>query len=85
MFQAFQSKEFQFFLQYYQSMKLITGIYKNISKYGQHQEASKTPVLPCLNVIEWMTWRINHESRIILNFEGKHVATYQGPILKKLY
>ena len=61
MFQAFQTKEFQVFLQYYLSAKLSKGIYKNISKSGLHQAATKTPILPCPNVIEWMTLRIDHE------------------------
>ena len=61
------------------------GIYKNISRYGLHQETTKTTILPCLDVIEWMTWRIDHESRTIINFEGKHVSSYQAPVLNQMY
>ena len=66
-------------------MELIKGIYKNISKFGLHWEANKTPVLPFPDVIEWMTRRIDHESRKFLNFEDKNVASYQSPVLNHLY
>ena len=36
-------------------------------------------------MIEWITRKVNHESRAILNFEDKNVAIYQAPILNKLY
>jgi Txe/YoeB family toxin of Txe-Axe toxin-antitoxin module len=81
LFQECQTKEFQVLLQDDPSTELNKVIYKNISKSGLHQAAAKTPFLPCLNVIEWMTRRIDHESRIILNFEDKHVANYQAPVL----
>jgi hypothetical protein len=32
-----------------------------------------------------MTRRIDYESRTILNFEDKHVASYQAPVLNQLY
>ena len=85
LFQAFPKKEFQVLLQDDPSTKLNKGIYKNISKSGLHQAVSKTSVLPCPDVIKWMTWRIDHESRTILNFDDKHVAIYQSPILNQLY
>ena len=85
LFQAFQTKEFQVLLQDDPCMELIIGIYKNISKSGLHQVATKTPILPCTDVIEWMTQRIDNESRTILNFEDKHVASYQAPVLNQLY
>ena len=85
LFQAFQTKEFQVLLQDDPSTELNNDIYKNISKYGLHRETTKTLVLPCLDVIEWMTQRINHESRKILNFEDKHVASYEALILNLLY
>ena len=50
-----------------------------------HRETTKTPVLPCLDVIEQMTQRIDHESRTILNFEDKHVTSYQALVLNQLY
>lgn len=81
LFQAFQTKEFQVFLQDALSTELNKGIYKNISRSGLHREATKTTVLPCLDVLEWMTRRVDHESRTILNFEDKNVAIYQDPVL----
>ena len=36
-------------------------------------------------MIEWITQRIDHKRRTILNFEGKHVASYQDPVLNKRY
>ena len=35
--------------------------------------------------MEWMTQRIDHESRTILNFEDKHVAIYQDRVMNQLY
>ena len=32
-----------------------------------------------------MSQRIDHERRTILNFEGKHVASYQSIILDQMY
>ena len=32
-----------------------------------------------------MTRRIDHENGTILNFEGKHVASYQAPMLNQMY
>ena len=32
-----------------------------------------------------MTWRIDHESRTILNFKEKHVVSYRSPVLNQLY
>ena len=82
---SFPTKEFQVLLQDHPSTYLIKGIYKNISKSILHQVVARTLVLPCLDVIEWMTRWIDHESRTILNFEDKHVAVYQDPILNQLY
>ena len=85
LFQAFQSKEFQVILQDDPSTELSTRIYKNISKSGLHRAATKTPVLPYLDVIEWMNQRIDHGSRTILNFKENHVDGYQVPMLNQLY
>ena len=38
-----------------------------------------------MDVIKCMTRRIDHESRTILNYEDKHVANYQAPVLNLLY
>jgi hypothetical protein len=78
-------KRFKVFLQDYPSIELNKSIYKNISNSGLHWIASKTPVLPCPGVIEWMTRRIDHESRTILNFEDNHASSYQSLVLNRLY
>ena len=83
--QSFQTKDIKVLLQDDPSTEISKGIYKSISKYGLHRAAAKTPVLPCTDVIEWMTQRIDHESRTILKFEDKHVASYQAPVLDPLY
>ena len=76
LFQAFQSKEFHVLLQDDLSTKLSKGIYKTIPISRLHQVATENPVLPCLDLIQWMTWRIDHERRTILKFEDKHIASY---------
>ena len=55
LFQAFQNKEFQVLLQNDPNTKLRRIIYKNIAKSGLHRAVARTPVLPCLDVIEWIT------------------------------
>ena len=61
-------------------------IYINILiKYGLHREATRTPILPCPDVIEWITWRADHENREILNFEDKNVASYKALVLNQIY
>ena len=64
LFQAFQSKEFQVLLQYDSSKDLRKGIYKNIWRSRLYQVASKPPVLPCSDVIECMTQRIDHKAKL---------------------
>ena len=70
LFQAFQDKEFQILLQDDMSTELSKEIYKNIIKSWLHREAVKTPVLPCPDVIEWITWKVDHENREIINSVG---------------
>ena len=64
---------------------MIKIIYKNIVKSGLHEAAAKTPFLPCTDVIEWITQRVDHERRTILNFKDKNVANYQAAVLNQLY
>ena len=85
LFQAFQDKEFQVLLQDDPSTKLSKGIYKNIIKSGLQWETTRTPVLLCPDVIEWITQRVDHENREILKLEDKSVASYQASILNQLY
>ena len=85
LFQAFQDKEFQVLLQDDSSIELRKEIYRNIIKYGLHRAATRTMVLPCLDVIEWITWRVGHDNRAILNFEDKSVDTYKVSVLNQMY
>ena len=61
LFQAFQDKDFLMLLQYDLSTELSKEVYKNIIKSGLHRAVVKTPVLPCSDVIEWITRKIDHE------------------------
>ena len=63
LFQAFQDKVFLMLLQDDVSTQVSKEVYKNIIKYGLHRAAVKTLVLPCLDVIEWITRKIDHEHR----------------------
>ena len=55
LFQAFYNKEIKVLLQDDPSTELSKSIYMNISKFGLHWEATKTRVLTCSDVIEWIT------------------------------
>ena len=63
------------------STELSKEIYKNIIKSGLQRAVVKTPVLPCPDVIEWITWKVDHENREILNFLNKSVASYKASVL----
>ena len=58
------------------STELSKEIYRNIIKSGLHRLATKSLVLPCPDVIEWITRKVDHQHRSILNFEGKVVAIF---------
>ena len=75
LFQAFQDKEFQMLLQDDISIDLSKEIYKNIIKFGLHRACIKTMLLPCSDVIEWITRKVDHENSAILNYEDKSVAS----------
>ena len=45
----------------------------------------KTPMLPCPDIIEWITRRIDHQHRSILNIEGKVVASYKPSMINQMY
>ena len=66
-------------------IELNKEVYKNIIKSGLHQEAIKTLVLPCLDVIEWITRNIDHENRSILNYENKSVSNYKALVFNQIY
>ena len=78
LFQEFQNIEFQVFLQDDLSIELSSSIYKNIAKSRLHHATARTLVLPCLDVIGWITRRVDHERRTIINFEYNNVASYQA-------
>ena len=42
-------------------------------------------ILPCPNVIEWITQRVDHENRTILRFENKSVPSYTALVLNQIY
>ena len=67
------------------STKLSKDIYKNIIKSGLHRATVKTPVLPCPNVVEWITRKIDHQHQSILNAEGKVVANYKPSMINQIY
>ena len=81
LFQEFQNKEFQVLLQDDPSTELSRSIYKNIAKSRLHRATARTPVLPCPDMIEWITRGLDHDSRTILNFKDKNVANYQASVL----
>ena len=67
------------------SAKVRKGIYKNISRDLLYRATTKSPILPCLDVIEWLTRRIDHERGTIINLKKKHVASYQALVLNQMY
>lgn len=60
-------------------------MYKNIIKSGLHRATIKTIVLPCSDVIEWITRKIDHEHQSILNYEDKSVANYKASVFNQMY
>ena len=42
-------------------------------------------ILTCLDIIELMTRRVDHHRRILLNYEGQHVANYQPYWIHQMY
>jgi hypothetical protein len=85
LFQAFQDKYFVVLLQNDASTKLSKEIYKNIIKSGLHRATVKTLVLSCLDVIEWITRKIDHQHQSILNAEGKAMANYNPSMINQIY
>ena len=85
LFQAFKDKEFVVLLQNDSNTELSKEIYKNIIKSGLHRATVKTPILPCLDVVEWITRKIDHKHRSILNVKGKVVANYNPSMINQIY
>ena len=85
LFQAFQDKDFIFLVQNDASTELSKEIYKNIIKSGLQRATVKTPILSCPDVIEWITRKIDHQHRSILNVEGKTVANYKPSMINQIY
>ena len=61
LFQAFQDKEFVVLLQNDANTEFSKELDKNIIKSGLHRATVKTPVLPCPDVVEWITGKIDHQ------------------------
>ena len=85
LFQVFQDKEFLMLLQNDASNKLRNEIYRNIIKLGLHRATMKTLILPCPDVIDWITRKVDHQNQSILNFEGKIVASYKASVINQMY
>jgi hypothetical protein len=67
------------------STKLSKEVYKNIIKSGLHRAVIKTPVLPCPDVIEWITRKIDHENQSILNYENQSAVGYKASVFNQMY
>ena len=67
------------------STEISKEIYWNISKSGFYRATTKLLILPCLDVIKWLSGKVDHQSRTILKFEGKHVVSYQPSMLHRMY
>jgi len=50
-----------------------------------HRATVKIPVLPCPDVVEWITRKIDHQHQSILNVEGKVVANYNPSMINQIY
>ena len=85
LFQEFQDKYFVVLLQNDENSEISKEIYKNIIKSGLHRATVKTPVLSCPDVIEWITRKIDHQHRSILNTGGKVVANYKPSMINQIY
>ena len=67
------------------STKLSKEIYMNIIKSGLNRAAVKTLVLSCPYAIEWITRKIDHQHRSIMNHEGKSVSIYKASVFNQIY
>ena len=67
------------------STEMSKEVYKNIIKSGLHRAVVKTLVLPCLDVIEWITRKIDHEHRSILNYENQSATIYKASVFNQMY
>ena len=76
-FQDLLTRVYQMLLQDDPCMELIKEIYKNISKSGLYRAIANPFILSCLDVVEWMTRKVDHSNMILLNFKENHVARYQ--------
>lgn len=43
--------------------ELSKDIYNNISKFGIYRATTKPLILPCPDVIEWMTRKVDHSNK----------------------
>ena len=83
--QSFLTGDYQILLQDDSCKYLRKDIYKNISKFELYRAVAKPLILLCPDVVEWMTRKVDNSNRILLNFEEKHVASYQSYTIRKTY
>ena len=64
---------------------LSNEIYKNISKSKLYRAVAKPLIILCHDVVEWMTRKVDHSNRTLLNCEEKHVVSYQPYTIHIMY
>jgi len=57
--------------------------FTNIKRCHLHTIATRTPIMPCLEDIEWVIMNTYIDNRTILNDEGRCIAYYQLSELEK--
>ena len=85
MFQAFLTRDYHMLQQDDLCMELSKEIYKNISKSELYRAAAKPLILLCPHVVEWMTRKVGHSNKILLNLDRKHVASYHPYTIHRMY
>ena len=79
------TRVFMIMLQDDVSTKLSKEVYMNIIKSRLHRVVVKSLVLPCPDVIEWITTKIDHRHRSSINYEGKTMASYKASVFNQMY
>ena len=85
LFQDLLTVDYHILLQDDPCMELSKDIYNNISKSRIYRVVAKPLIIQCPDVVEWMTRKVDHSNRIPLNFDGKHVASYQPYTIHQMY
>ena len=66
-------------------IKLRKVIYKNMKNFGLYRAAINPLIFSCPDVVEWMKRKVDHSNRIVLNFDRKHVVSYQPYTIHQMY